>query len=145
MNYYVNPDFTSIERIFPLQKRYGYQRYDLNENPEGLPEEFVQKVLGRVNSEFLPIYPKPDRFTQKYTGFIGVGFNNDMAISGSDMGIWYLFETFSIPKSEVVTASPTFEMYWVHWMVSGPKSIQNKKVLDKKNGRTLNNGGLVWN
>ncbi len=87
MNYYVNPDFTSIERIFPLQKRYGYQRYDLNENPEGLPEEFVQKVLGRVNSEFLPIYPKPDRFTQKYTGFIGVGFNNDMAISGSDMGI----------------------------------------------------------
>lgn len=34
--YYVNPNIKNTERVFPDQGR-----YDMNENPEGLPKDFV--------------------------------------------------------------------------------------------------------
>lgn len=123
MNYYVNPNFTSVERVFPYQNRYGYIRLDMNENPEGLPEELVQKVLKRVNSTFLSTYPEPDVFLRKYANSIGIDEDNLMVTNGSDMGIRYIFETFGKPNSEVVTVSPSFEMYWVNCKLTGVKHI----------------------
>lgn len=49
MDFYVNPHVKNMERIFPMQGRYDYQRYDMNENPEGLPHWFVQEVLTEIN------------------------------------------------------------------------------------------------
>jgi len=71
--YYVNPNIKNTERIFPEQGRYGKYRYDMNENPEGLPKEFVDSVLKEITPEFLSIYPEPDRFLNKYAKFIGGG------------------------------------------------------------------------
>ena len=62
MDYYVNENFRKTERIFPMQGRYDYLRYDMNENPEGLPKEFVDSVLREITPEFLAVYPEPDRF-----------------------------------------------------------------------------------
>ena len=56
MEYYVNPNVRDSLRIFPEQGRYGYKRYDLNENPEGLPKDFVDKVLSEITPEFLQLY-----------------------------------------------------------------------------------------
>ena len=53
-------------RVFPQQGRYDYLRYDMNENPEGLPKKFVDSVLKEITPEFLSIYPEPDRFLNKY-------------------------------------------------------------------------------
>lgn len=36
-----------MERIFPMQGRYDYQRYDMNENPEGRPIGSCKKCLPR--------------------------------------------------------------------------------------------------
>lgn len=50
--YFVNEDVKNCIRIFPEQGRYDYHRYDMNENPEGLPKEFVASVLEEITPEF---------------------------------------------------------------------------------------------
>ena len=76
MNYHVNEYIKNTVRVFPMQNRYGMHRYDMNENPEGLPKEFVDSVLKEITPEFLAIYPEPDRFLHKYAKFIGAEYEN---------------------------------------------------------------------
>ena len=120
---HVNPFIKGTVRVFPPQGRYGKLRYDMNENPEGLPKEFVDSVLKEITPEFLAIYPEPDRFLRKYADFVGVGFENVMCTNGSDMAIRYLLETFGEVGKEVVTVAPTFEMYWVNCSILGYKHV----------------------
>lgn len=119
----VNPFIKSMVRVFPPQGRYGKLRYDMNENPEGLPREFVDSVLKEVTPEFLAIYPEPDRFLKKYADFVGVKFENLVCTNGSDQAIRYLLETFGEIGKEVVTVAPSFEMYWVNCMLLGYKHV----------------------
>ena len=121
MKYYVDEHIKNTERIFPEQNRYGLKRFDMNENPEGLPEDFVNSVLKEITPEFLSIYPEPDRFLRKYAEFIGNGvtLDNLVATNGSDMAIRYIFETFGEEGKDVVTVSPTFGMYGVNCSVLG--------------------------
>ena len=123
MRYYVNEDIRNTPRVFPMQGRYEYLRYDMNENPEGLPKEFVDSVLKEITPEFLSTYPEPDRFVGKYASFIGAGPENVMTANGSDMAIRYLLETFGEKGKEVVTVAPSFEMYWVNCSLLGLKHI----------------------
>ena len=41
---YINPFIKQTKRVFPMQGRVDYLRYDMNENPEGLPMDFVEAV-----------------------------------------------------------------------------------------------------
>lgn len=123
MKYYVNEFIQNTERVFPEQGRYGYYRYDMNENPEGLPKEFVNSVLKEITPEFLSIYPEPDRFLHKYADYIGAKYENVLTTNGSDMAIRYLLETFGEVGKEVVTVSPSFEMYWVNCSILGLKHV----------------------
>lgn len=91
----------------------------MNENPEGLPKEFVDSVLKEITPEFLSIYPEPDRFLNKYAAYIGASYENVVAVNGSDMGIRYLLETFGEKGKDVVTVAPSFEMYWVNCSILG--------------------------
>lgn len=126
--YYVDEHIKNIGRVFPDQGRYSYHRYDMNENPEGLPKEFVDSVLKEITPEFLAIYPEPDRFLQKYANFIGVEPDQVVATNGSDMAIRYILETFGERGKNVVTVSPSFEMYWVNCSILG---LQHKPVAYK--------------
>lgn len=122
--YYINKNIENTNRVFPQQGRYGYKRYDMNENPEGLPKEFVDNVLKNITPEFLSIYPEPDRFLNKYAKFIGgVKFENLLATNGSDMAIRYILETFGEQGKEVITVAPSFEMYWVNCCILGLKHV----------------------
>ena len=120
---HVNPFIDKTVRVFPPQNRYGMLRYDMNENPEGLPKDFVDSVLKEITPEFLAIYPEPDRFLRKYADFVGVKFENLMCTNGSDMAIRYLLETFGEVGKEVVTVAPSFEMYWVNCNILGYKHV----------------------
>ena len=119
MAYYVDPDIASTERVFPMQGRAAYRRFDMNENPSGLPEAFVSKVLKEITPEFLATYPEPDRFLNAYAAFLNVPRECVTACNGSDMAIRYVFETFGEHGKDVVTVSPTFEMYWVECRILG--------------------------
>ncbi len=120
---HVNPFVKNTVRVFPPQNRYGMLRYDMNENPEGLPRKFVDSVLKEITPEFLAIYPEPDRFLHKYADFVGVKFANLLCTNGSDMAIRYLLETFGEVGKEVVTVAPSFEMYWVNCNILGYKHV----------------------
>lgn len=123
MRVHVNKFVEKTIRVFPEQGRYGKLRYDMNENPEGLPKEFIDSVLKEITPEFLSIYPEPDRFLRKYADFVGVRFENLMCTNGSDMAIRYLLETFGEVGKEVVTVAPSFEMYWVNCNILGYKHV----------------------
>ncbi len=123
MNYHVNEYIKNTVRVFPMQNRYGLHRYDMNENPEGLPKEFVDSVLKEITPEFLAIYPEPDRFLHKYAKFIGAEYENVLTTNGSDMAIRYLLETFGEVGKEVVTVAPSFEMYWVNCCILGYRHV----------------------
>ncbi len=120
---HINENIAKTERVFPMQGRMGFLRYDMNENPEGLPKEFVDSVLSEITPEFLAVYPEPDRFLRKYADFVGVGFENVTAVNGTDMGIRYLLETFGQPGKEVVTVTPSFEMYRINCSLLGLKHV----------------------
>ena len=117
--YYVNENIKSCVRIFPEQGRYGFLRCDMNENPEGLPEDFVKRVLAEITPEFLSAYPEPDEFLRSYARYIGADFDNLAALNGSDMAIRFAYEAFARPGADVVTVSPTFEMYAVNCRMLG--------------------------
>lgn len=119
--YYVNENVKNCTRIFPEQGRYNYHRYDMNENPEGLPKEFVDSVLKEITPEFLAIYPEPDRFLYKYAAYIGAEYENVLTTNGSDMAIRYLLEVFCEKGKEVLTVTPSFEMYAVNCSILGLK------------------------
>lgn len=121
MNYYLNPNIRNTSRVFPKQGRSEYHRYDANENPEGLPLEFVEAVKKEITPEYLAMYPEPERFIGKYAGYLGVEKENVYCTNGSDHGIRVLLETFGEPGKEVVTVSPTFEIYWVCCSLLGLK------------------------
>lgn len=58
----INPNVKNTIRVFPKQGRYEYYRYDMNENPEGLPKEFVDSVLKNITPEFCPYILSPIDF-----------------------------------------------------------------------------------
>ena len=121
MNYYINPNIEETPRVFPKQGRGRYHRYDANENPEGLPKDFVDSVLKELTPEYLAMYPEPERLIGKYADYIGVEKENVYCTNGSDHGIRVLLETFGELGKEVVTVSPTFEIYWVCCSLLGLK------------------------
>lgn len=119
MSYFVNENIKNTYRVFPEQGRYDFKRYDMNENPEGLPKDFVDSVLAEITPEFLSVYPEPDRFIRKYAESEGVAFENVLPTNGSDMAIRYVLETFGEKGKKVVTVTPTFEMYAVNCSILG--------------------------
>lgn len=121
--YYVNPYVKDCVRIFPEQGRYEYHRYDMNENPEGLPEDFIASVLKSITPEFLSTYPEPYVFLKKYADFVGVACENVLATNGSDMAIRHLLEVFCEQGKKVVTVSPSFEMYGVNCSILGLEHV----------------------
>lgn len=116
---YVNPNIRDTYRIFPEQGRYAYHRFDLNENPEGLPADFVEEVKREITPEFLSTYPEPDSFVAKYARFVNAAPGNILPTNGSDMAIRYILETFGEPGKDIVTVSPTFGMYAVNCSILG--------------------------
>lgn len=121
--YYVNEDVRNCLRVFPEQGRYGYARYDMNENPEGLPQGFVEEVLQEITPEFLATYPEPDPFIKLYADYLGVSKESVAVTNGSDMGIRFIMEVFAEKGSSVVTVTPSFEMYAVNCSMLGLKHV----------------------
>lgn len=119
MAYYVDEHIKNTQRVFPEQGRYNFLRYDMNENPEGLPAWFVEEVKESITPEYLAIYPEPDRFLTKYATYVGVPRDCVTCTNGTDQAIRYLLQTFCGQGHDVVTVTPSFEMYWVNCNILG--------------------------
>ncbi|MCI8455131.1 MAG: aminotransferase class I/II-fold pyridoxal phosphate-dependent enzyme [Lachnospiraceae bacterium] len=116
---YVKECIRDIERIGGRQGRQGFLRLDMNENPESLPAELVERIKRELTPEFFAVYPEPERFLLVLSDYLGVGVENLCVTNGSDMALRYLFEIFGRPGSAAVTVSPTFEMYRINCLIFG--------------------------
>ena len=122
-NYHVNESVKTCVRVFSEEGRSAYLRMDMNENPEGLPKEFVDSVLREITPEYLATYPEPGHFCRKYAAQLGIKEEQVCATSGSDTAIRYLMETFVGKGNKVVTVTPTFEMYRVYCNMYGYEHV----------------------
>lgn len=112
--YYVNPDVKNLNRIFDQNSREGYLRVDLNENPAGLPKEFIKEVLATVDQEFISKYPETEEFQKKLAEFIGAKPEQICLTNGSAEAIRYVIEAFTRPGGKIVSVSPSYAMYEVY-------------------------------
>ncbi len=60
--YYLDPRVENLYRIYDQNERKGFLRLDLNENPGGLPEEFIKTVLKDVTPQLVAQYPETLHF-----------------------------------------------------------------------------------
>ena len=98
--YYLNENVRTLNRIFDQNARNGYLRMDLNENPGGLPEEFVKEVLSKVTPELVAKYPEQKEFTEKLGKFIGAELNQICLTNGSAEAIRYVIEAYTRPNGK---------------------------------------------
>lgn len=61
--YYLNSLIQNLYRIFDQNERKNYLRLDLNENPRGLPEEFIASVVETITPQFVAQYPETDAWS----------------------------------------------------------------------------------
>ncbi len=121
--YYVNESIKDLYRIFDQNSRDGYIRMDLNENPVGLPQEFIDEVLSKVTPEFVAKYPEQLEFTKKLAKFIGVEVENICLVNGSAEGIRYVIQAYSRPGGKVLSVTPSYAMYDVYCEMYGRESV----------------------
>ena len=74
--YYQNKAVEQLDRIFDQDSREGYLRLDLNENPGGLPIEFIRNVLSDITPEFLSRYPETLEFKETLAEFLGTDIDH---------------------------------------------------------------------
>jgi len=117
--YYLNPDIENLYRIFDQNKRKGYLRLDLNENPGGLPEEFIREVLSKVDPEFVSQYPETLEFTESLAKYLGTDISHLCLVNGSSEGIRYIIQAYSRPGGRIVCVSPSYAMFEVYAKMFG--------------------------
>ena len=128
--YYLDKNIETLDRIFDQNKREGYLRLDLNENPEGLPQEFINKVLKDITPEFVAQYPETLEFTQVLADYLGTDIEHICLTNGSSEGIRQIIEAFTSPNGKIVGVTPTYAMFEVYPKMYGRKFIPIKYTDD---------------
>lgn len=121
--YYLNENVKDLKRIFDQNSREGYIRMDLNENPVGLPEDFISKVLSEITPEFVAKYPETLEFTEKLGEFIGADVNQICLTNGSAEGIRHVIEAYSRPGGKILSVDPSYAMYKVYANMYGREHV----------------------
>lgn len=103
-----------VYRVDPPQGRRDYLRLDMNENPEGLPQDFFVRVMNKITSDILSSYPENGLFKTVLSQNLGVHEENLLITNGSDDAIKTIFEVFGKEGKKIISVYPTFEMYSVY-------------------------------
>lgn len=112
--YYLDSKIENLYRIFDQNERKDYLRLDLNENPGGLPQEFIDKVLADVTPQFVAQYPETLHFTEELADFLGTDINHLCLVNGSAEGIRYIIQAFTAPGGRIVGVDPSYFMFQVY-------------------------------
>lgn len=121
--YYLNENVKDLNRIFDQNSRDGYIRMDLNENPGGLPEEFIAEVLGSITPEFISKYPETLEFTEKLGAFIGAKVEEICLTNGSAEAIRHVIEAYTQPGGKILSVDPSYAMYKVYANMYGRQHV----------------------
>ena len=112
--YYLNPRVKDLYRIFDQNERKDYLRLDLNENPGGLPQEFIMKVLSDVTPQFVAQYPETLHFTEVLARHLNTDISHLCLVNGSAEGIRYIIQAFTSPNGRIVGVVPSYFMFQIY-------------------------------
>ena len=121
--YYLDNNIEHLDRIFDQHKRQGYLRLDLNENPGGLPEEFIKETLSEVTQEFVSQYPETLEFTTVLADYLGTDISHLCLTNGSSEAIRYIIQAYTAPGGKIVGVVPTYAMFEVYSKMYGRNFI----------------------
>ena len=107
-----------------MKSRSGYLRLDMNENPSGLPVDFLATALSEFDITQIGTYPEYQLLIEKIAKKNGIGSENVCLANGSDGGIKYLFDAYVSQGDEVLMTDPTFAMYPVYCGMFNSKAIR---------------------
>ena len=122
--YYLDPKVENLFRIFDQNERKDYLRLDLNENPGGLPQEFIEKVLPDVTPQFVAQYPETLHFTEVLADYLGTDISHLCLVNGSAEGIRYIIQAFSSPNGRIVGVVPSYFMFQVYSEMYGREFVK---------------------
>lgn len=122
--YYINENIRNLKRIFDQNERKDFLRLDLNENPGGLPQEFVDEVTSQITPQLIAQYPETLHFTKVLASHLNVGVENICLVNGSAEGIRYIIQAFTSPEGKIVGVVPSYVMFQVYAEMYGREFVQ---------------------
>lgn len=117
--YYIDENIKNLERITYQNNRKAFLRLDLNENPGGLPEDFVNEVISEVTSGLVSQYPETEPFETCLANFLGIKRENICLVNGSSEGVRHIIEAYTNVGGEIVGVTPSYAMYEVYAKMYG--------------------------
>ena len=112
--YYTNPRLEKLHRIFDQNERKDYLRLDLNENPGGLPEDFIRSVLSDITPQFVAQYPETLHFSKVLADYLHTDISRLCLVNGSAEGIRYVIQAFTGENGRIVGVVPSYFMFQVY-------------------------------
>ncbi len=112
--YRINENVANLHRIFDQNERNGYLRLDLNENPGGLPQDFIDSVLEGITPEFVAQYPETLHFAETLARHIHTDIAHICLVNGSAEGIRYVIQAFTSEHGRIVGVVPSYFMFQVY-------------------------------
>lgn len=137
--YYLDSKIKNLYRIFDQNERKDYLRLDLNENPGGLSEDFIRKVLKDVTPEFVAQYPETLHFTEVLANHLGTDISHLCLTNGSAEGIRYVIQAFTSPGGRIVGVVPSYFMFQVYSEMYGRNFVK----VPYNNDLTMDIGNII--
>ncbi|MBR4677197.1 MAG: histidinol-phosphate aminotransferase family protein [Bacteroidales bacterium] len=122
--YYLNPKVENLFRIFDQNERKDFLRLDLNENPGGLPQDFINDVLKDITPQFVAQYPETLHFTEVLANFLGTDISHLCLVNGSAEGIRYVIQAFTSNNGRIVGVVPSYFMFQVYSEMYGRNFVK---------------------
>ncbi len=108
---------------FEKYPREEFLRLDMNENPAGLPQGFVRRVLKQARPEYIAMYPQYRLLQDHLARANKLSAANICLTNGSDAAIKYIFDAYISAGDKVLVTDPTFAMYPVY------SRMQNGRII----------------
>lgn len=122
--YFTDPKAEQLYRIFDQNERKNYLRLDLNENPGGLPEDFVRETLAGVTPQLVAQYPETLHFTQVLAEYLHTDISHLCLVNGSAEGIRYIIQAFTAPGGRIVGVVPSYFMFQIYSEMYGRELVK---------------------
>lgn len=122
--YYLDENIKDLVRIFDQNERKDYLRLDLNENPGGLPQDFITETLKEVTPQFVAQYPETLHFTEVVAEHIGTDIAHLCITNGSAEAIRYVIQAFTSINGRIVGVVPSYFMFQVYSEMYGRNFVK---------------------
>lgn len=122
--YYLDKRTENLVRVFDQNERKDYLRLDLNENPGGLPQEFIEETLREADARLVAQYPETLHFTQVLADYLHTDIAHLCLVNGSAEGIRYIIEAFTGENGRIVGVVPSYFMFQVYSQMYGREFVK---------------------